>query len=102
MEVSNPPDNSEDVSTEQASDAHLGLLGPRSHVQQTVLRCSGLVYVCWHRRLTVSLENILNANEVSSEVTQGACSYAGITTQQNNVQIQTGNYSLTFVLWRCL
>ncbi|VDO01034.1 unnamed protein product [Rodentolepis nana] len=42
---------------------YLGLLGPRSHVQQTVLRCSGLAYVCWHRRLSVSLDNILNANQ---------------------------------------
>ncbi|KAL5961231.1 FERM ARHGEF and pleckstrin domain-containing protein 1 [Taenia solium] len=42
---------------------HLGLLGPRSHLQQTVLRCSGLAYVCWHRRLSVSLDNVLNANQ---------------------------------------
>ncbi|VDM30407.1 unnamed protein product [Hydatigera taeniaeformis] len=44
-------------------DNHLGLLGPRSHLQQTVLRCSGLAYVCWHRRLSVSLDNVLNANQ---------------------------------------
>ncbi|KAL5112039.1 FERM ARHGEF and pleckstrin domain-containing protein 2 [Taenia crassiceps] len=42
---------------------HLGLLGPRSRLQQTVLRCSGLAYVCWHRRLSVSLDNVLNANQ---------------------------------------
>uniref|UniRef100_A0A5K3F785 FERM domain-containing protein n=1 Tax=Mesocestoides corti TaxID=53468 RepID=A0A5K3F785_MESCO len=51
-----------DVVPDQSVD-YLGLLGPRSHIQQTVLRCSGLAYVCWHRRLTVSLDNVLNANE---------------------------------------
>ncbi|VDL93723.1 unnamed protein product [Schistocephalus solidus] len=44
-------------------DAYLGLLGPRSHAQQTLLRCNPLLYVCWHRRLTVSLDSVLNANE---------------------------------------
>lgn len=42
-----------------------GLLGPRSHVQQTVLRHSCLLYVCWHRHLTISMETVLRANEVS-------------------------------------
>ncbi|KAH9285536.1 putative ferm, rhogef and pleckstrin domain-containing protein [Echinococcus granulosus] len=46
-----------------SKDNYLGLLGPRSHLQQTVLRCSGLAYVCWHRRLSVSLDNVLNANK---------------------------------------
>ncbi|KAM7541539.1 hypothetical protein Aperf_G00000020458 [Anoplocephala perfoliata] len=63
---SNPSSGTQETHSDVISnngDNHLGLLGPRSHLQQTVLRCSGLAYVCWHRRLSVSLDNILNANQ---------------------------------------
>lgn len=60
----------EEIVASAAGDAHPGLLGPRSNATEktSLMSCSGLVYVCWHRRLTVSLDDVLHGNEVGLQL----------------------------------